>query len=296
MKPAPFAWWSPTTLPEALAMLTDKPNARPLAGGQSLMPMLNMRLAAPDHLIDLNRVAGLAGVSEQGGDIVFGGMTRQRDIEFSELVAERLPLIAEAIRSVGHRQTRNRGTFGGSLCHLDPSAELPTVAMAMDATLKIESRRGSRMLPMAEFPAGYMTPAIEADELLTEIRIRPWARGHGYAFIEFARRHGDFAVVSAAALIEPDGDGRIRRASLTLGGVGPAPLRMAASEALLHGARADAARLDEAAELCAGIEALEDPVYPAWYRQKLARTLSRRALEQACGRAGLMNPAKKEGA
>ena len=284
MKPPPFIYWAPKSAPEALALLAGKPNARLLAGGQSLMPMLNMRLVAPEHVIDLNRVQGLAYIREEAGELAIGGMTRQREIEFSPLVAARLPLMAEAIRSVGHRQTRNRGTLGGSLCHLDPSAELPSVAMAMDATLRIDSAQGSRSIAMADFPEGYMTTSLKPDEMLAEVRIKPWAAGHGWAFLEFARRHGDFAVVSAAALLELAGDGRVRRASLTLGGVGPAPLRMRAAEALLTGEKPDAARLADAARLCADIDALEDPIYPAWYRQRLAVTLARRALELACSR------------
>jgi carbon-monoxide dehydrogenase medium subunit len=285
VKPPPFRYWAPTTLPEVLTLLADKPNARLLAGGQSLMPMLNMRLVFPEHLIDLNRVGGLGYIRSEGDEIAIGGMTRQREIEFSPVVSARLPLLAEAIRCVGHRQTRNRGTIGGSLCHLDPSAELPTVAMAMDATLCIESRRSSRAIAMVDFPAGLMTPAIAPDEMLAAIRIKPWPQNHGFAFIEFARRHGDFAVVSAAALITLSGDGTVRRASLTLGGVGPAPLRMHRAEEALSGARPDAGKIAAAARLCGDIEALEDPIYPAWYRRRLAVTLSRRALELAAARA-----------
>lgn len=286
MKPPPFTYWAPRLLPEALALLADKPNARLLAGGQSLMPMLNMRLASPEHLIDLNRVQALSYIRGDADTIEIGSMTRQREIEFSPLIGAALPLMAEAIRCVGHRQTRNRGTIGGSLCHLDPSAELPTVAMAMDATLCIESRRGARTLPMALFPAGLMTPALASDEILVGVRIVPWEPGHGYAFVEFARRHGDFAVVSAAALVELDGNGAIRRASLTLGGVGAAPLRMRRAEEMLIGGQPDEGRVADASRACADIEALDDPAYPAWYRRRLATALSRRALELALARAG----------
>jgi len=285
MKPAPFSYHAPRSVDDALRLLADKPNARLLAGGQSLVPIMNFRLATPDHLIDLNRIPALRGLREQDGEVVFGAMTRQRDIEFSELVARRLPLMAEAILQVGHRQTRNRGTIGGSLCHLDPSAELPAVCVAMEATVTLERPGGRRTLPVAEFALGTMTTAIEPGELLAEVRIRPWAEGHGWAFIEFARRHGDFAVAAAAVLLELDPSGRIRRSAVALGGVAPAPLRVSAAEQVLAGAIAGPEAFAAAAEECARVEALEDPTYPAWYRQHLAKTLSGRALALALTRA-----------
>jgi carbon-monoxide dehydrogenase medium subunit len=280
LKPPPFVYHAPATLPEALALLASLPDARALAGGQSLMPMLNFRLLAPQHVVDLNRVEGLSFIKEEGGAIVIGAMTRQRDIEKSALVGKHLPLLAEAILLVGHRQTRNRGTLGGSLAHLDPSAELPTVAMALDAELCVHSRRGTRKLPMAEFARGMLSTALEADELLTEVRFPIWKPGHGYAFVEFARRHGDFAVASACALIERN-NGSIARASVTLGGVAPVPLRMPDAEGLIVEGKSPV----DAASVCAKIDAMDDPTYPAWYRQRLAVTLSRRALEQALKRA-----------
>ena len=290
MKPPAFTYHAPRTLDEALQLVAGHPNARVLAGGQSLMPMLNMRLAAPDHLVDLGRVAGLSGISEKGGEIAFGAMTRQRDIEFSPLVAKHLPLLAEAITWVGHRQTRNRGTIGGSLCHLDPSAELPTIAMAMDATLRVARPGGERVIPIGEFAADMMTTALTEGEILAEVRIKPWAAGHGWAFLEFARRHGDFAIVSVAVLLEAGKDGGVTRASLTLGGVGPVPFRLPAAEALLIGGKPDEARIDAAAALCGEVEALEDPQAPAWYRQRLARTLAGRAIRAALSRVGSVPP------
>ena len=185
--------------------------------------MLNMRFAFPDCLIDINRVAELAYLRESDGGIEIGAMTRQRDVEFSPLVARRLPLWREAILPVGHRQTRNRGTVGGSLCQLDPSAELPTVALAMDAELTAASVRGERRLRMADFFAGYMTPALEADEILTSIRVQPWPAGHGHAF-RIRPPLRDFAIVSVAALVALDASGRLARVSLTLGGVAPRAL------------------------------------------------------------------------
>ena len=279
MKPAPFVYHAPGALAEALELLAARPGARPLAGGQSLMPMLNFRVASPEHLVDLNRIPGLAYIEERDGHVAIGAMTRQRDIEASELVARRLPLLAEAIRHVGHRQTRNRGTIGGSLAHLDPAAELPTVAMAFDAEVEIKSARGSRTLPMRDFAKGMLATALAPDELITEVRFRPWPEGHGHAFVEFARRHGDFAVASAAVLVLVN-SGSVKRVSLTLGGVAATPVRVSKAEKSLTSEKL----IEEAAEHCAEIEALEDPVYPAWYRRKLAVTLARRALEQALAR------------
>jgi carbon-monoxide dehydrogenase medium subunit len=285
VKPAPFHYHRPTTLADALALLAAHPNARVLAGGQSLMPMLNLRLATPDHLIDLNRVPELDFVRDEGDAIAFGAMTRQRTIEFSPLVARRLPLLAEAIRWVGHRQTRNRGTIGGSVCHLDPSAELPTIAMALDASLEIRSARGTRTIAMADFPAGYMTPALEPDEVLASLRFPVWPGRCGTAFVEFARRHGDFAVVSVAAQLALDAGGKVTRASVTLGGVAMAPTRVGAAEAALVARAAGDAEIGAAAEACAAIEANSDIHAPGWYRQRLARVLAGRALRTALARA-----------
>ena len=285
MKPPPFDYHRPADLEEALGLLARHDDARVLAGGQSLMPMLNFRVVAPGHLVDLNRIAELAFIRESGDAIAFGAMTRQRSIEFSPIVARRLPLLAEAILQVGHRQTRNRGTIGGSLCHLDPSAELPTVAMAMDAQLVVRSTRGERLVAMADFPDGYMTSCLAPDEALCEIRMRPWPAGHGYTFLEFARRKGDFAIVSVAAMLMLDADGRISRVALALGGVGPAPLRMAQAEKALLGAQPDATTLAAVAADCGGIDALSDPAIPAWYRQHLATVLVGRALTSAVARA-----------
>jgi len=285
MKPPPFAYHAPRTVADALKLLAEQPNARPLAGGQSLMPILNFRLGSPDHLVDLNRVEGLAYIREDQDAIIIGAMTRQRDIEFSPLVKARLPLMAEAIHWVGHRQTRNRGTIGGSLCHLDPSAELPTVAMAMDATLRIASATGERVIPMREFAQDLMTTSLAPDELLLEIRVPCWAAGAGAGFVEFARRHGDFAVVSAATLVTLDASGRIARASLTLGGATPTPHRLIETEAALVGRAPDPAALDLVAEAGRAVDTMGDVTYPAWYRQRLAATLLRRSLTQAFERA-----------
>jgi len=247
--------------------------------------MLNMRVAFPDHLIDLNRVEGLSGITAEGNALRIGAMTRQRDIEEDPLVRARLPLMAEALALVGHRQTRNRGTIGGSLCNLDPSAELVAVAAALDAVLEVRGPSGARDLSVHDFPLGFMTPSLAPEEMLTAIRIPLPPEGHGAAFEEFARRHGDYAIVSAAAVLVLEG-GWIARASLTLGGVGAGPLRLRDAEAALAGREPSEALFREAAGACAAIEAMSDPQAPAWYRRRLAAALARRALGTAAARAG----------
>ena len=285
VKPPAFEYHNPRSLPEAIELLASKENAKLLAGGQSLIPMLNMRYVRPDHLIDLNRLSELAYIREEGRTLHIGSMTRQRGLEFSEIVRQRCPLMHEALRSVGHRQTRNRGTIGGSLCHLDPAAELPSVAMAHEAIIEVEGPQGRREIPMVAFPAFYMTPAIEFNELVTGVRLAPWPEGHGSAFLEFARRQGDFAVVSAAALIELTPDRTIRRASLTIGGATYAPQRIGKAEALLTGAPASPELLHCAAEACGEIEATADVHASDDYRRHLAITLAFRTLLEACRRA-----------
>lgn len=289
MKPPPFTYHDPRTIPEVLDLLAEKDNARLLSGGQSLMPMLNMRYVLPDDVIDLNRVGGLSGIEAANGSLDIAGMTRQRDIEFSDVVASRCPIMTEAILQVGHRQTRNRGTLGGSLAHLDPSAELPAVAMALDAAIHVESKRGKRDIAMADFPAGYMTPSIELDEMVTGATFPLWEEGHGYAFIEFARRHGDFAIVSAGALMTTDGAGKVDRVSIVVSGVGPSPLRCTDAERMILGQTPELELFREAAETARAFDAMEDIHAPSSYRQHLAAVLSRRALEKAQTRLGGSN-------
>jgi carbon-monoxide dehydrogenase medium subunit len=284
MKPPPFQYHDPRTVADVVGLLGRLENAKLLAGGQSLMPMLNMRFVLPDHLVDLNRVDDLAYIKEGADVLEIGAMTRQRDLELSEVVRRRCPLLHEAIRQVGHVQTRNRGTVGGSLCHLDPSAELVTVAAVLDGSVTVTGANGPREIAFADFPQGYMTPAIEPDEFLIAAHYPLWAPGHGYAFVEFARRHGDFAIVSAAALLAADAAGRIARVAVALGGIAVTPVRGAAVEQTLLGQPPSAELIRDACESCRSIEAIDDIHAPASYRQKLAAVLSRRALEKAANR------------
>jgi carbon-monoxide dehydrogenase medium subunit len=285
MKPPPFSYHDPKTIPEVVGLLSTLENAKLLAGGQSLMPMLNFRYVQPDHIIDLNLVEGLAYIRETPEGMEVGAMTRQRDLEFSEIVARRFPLMHEAIQNIGHRQTRNRGTLGGSLCHLDPSAELVSCAMTLDATVLVAGPGGQREIAFRDFPVGYLTSAVELNEVLTAVRFPAWPAGHGFGFLEFSRRHGDFAIVSAAVLLQTDGGAKITRAAVTLGGMSTGPVRAAALEEALIGQTPDVAFLRDACETCRQFEALDDVHAPASYRQHLATVMSRRAVEKAYARA-----------
>jgi len=285
MKPAPFIYHDPRSLHEAAGLLASLDNARVLAGGQSLMPMMNFRYVMPDHLIDLNKVGELAYLRFDGAALHIGAMTRQRELEFSAEIGERCPILHEALAHVGHRQTRNRGTIGGSLCHLDPSAELVNVTALLGGTLHAASQRGTRDIPFAEFAAAYMTTSLEADELLAGITLPLPDRRHGYAFVEFARRHGDFAIVACAVLIDLDQNGNIEKAAISLSGLGHAPVRPALIEQGLQGQKPDAAAFKAAAAEAAKLDATADAYVTAAYRQHLARVLTFRALEQAARRA-----------
>lgn len=285
MKPPPFAYHDPATLEEAITLLATLPNARPLAGGQSMMPMLNMRFAQPDHLVDLNRIAGMDAVTvEADGALLIGAMARQRVLEHHPDVAARCPLMVEALAQVGHRQTRNRGTIGGSLCHLDPAAELPLVAAATEAAVRVAGPNGQRDIPFVDFAQGYMTPGIDAEELLVAVRLPAQPVGAGSCFLEYARRHGDFAIVSVAVMLVPEPAGRIAEARVALGGVGTVPLRLTEAEAALRGAMpGDFAKAVAPTEK---LEPMEDALVPSWYRRHLAGVLLGRALVIAASRMG----------
>jgi len=285
MKPPPFSYHDPRTIDDAVSLLATLENAKLLAGGQSLMPMLNMRYVMPDHVVDLNKIEDLSYIREDGDALEIGALTRQRDLEFSEVVQRKCPLMHEALLQVGHRQTRNRGTLGGSLSHLDPAAEMPAVCATSDAIVRVKGPNGEREIPFAEFPAGYMTPSIEMDELVTSIRVPCWPEGHGYAFVEFARRHGDFAIASAGALLEVGGDGTISRAAVTVGGVGPAPVRVSALEETITGTAGSEESFRAACEVCREIDAMGDVYASTEYRQHLAAVMARRALVKAYDRA-----------
>jgi carbon-monoxide dehydrogenase medium subunit len=212
-------------------------------------------------------------------------MARQRDLEFSAEVGQRCPILHEALAHVGHRQTRNRGTIGGSLCHLDPSAELVNMTALLGGTLHAASKQGKRDIPMPEFAVGFMTTSLNFDELLEGVTLPLPERRDGYAFVEFARRHGDFAIVACSALVGIGRNGMIDHASLALSGLSHAPVRPAPIERALKGEKPAAAAFKAAAVEAAKIEAIADAYVTAEYRQHLARVLTFRALEQATARA-----------
>ena len=281
MKTAPFRYHRPSSLAEAVGLLASLENARVIAGGQSLMPMMNFRLVTPDHLIDLGGLAEIIGVTERKGTLSIGAMTTQRTLERSEIMARDCPLITAALRHVGHQQTRNRGTIGGSLCHLDPGAELPVAAAALDAVLVAVGPDGERPIPFAEFSGGLLTNTLLPDELLARIELPKALPRTGAAFLEFNRRPADFAVVSVAASLALDAAGRIIRIVIAVGGSFEAPVRLRAIEAASIGRKPEQALFEQAAREAEALECVGDDVYPAEYRRELAGVLVGRALAAA---------------
>jgi carbon-monoxide dehydrogenase medium subunit len=287
MKPAPFDYHAPSDLKQAVDLLATLANARILAGGQSLVPMMNFRYVIADNIVDLAGVADLRGLVVGDGRLRIGAMMRQRELELSAEIAKHCPLMREALHHVGHRQTRNRGTIGGSLAHADPAAELPAVCAAHDAIVHVASVRGIRRVVFRQFGAGFMTTVLTSDEMIAAIELLLWPEGSGYGFHEFARRHGDFALVGAAALIDVDANAVVRRSALALFGVAPAPLRVDAAEATLKGRKLDAAAVREASAAAWLIDPISDIHASADYRRHLAQVLSQRALTDAARRAGV---------
>jgi CO/xanthine dehydrogenase FAD-binding subunit len=289
MKPAPFAYLAPDSLDEALeALRRYGSDGKLLAGGQSLVPLLAMRVARPSVIIDLNRISELVFVRPARGGLAIGAMTRQRAAERSQLVATRAPLLREALRWIGHPQIRNRGTVGGSLAHADPSAELPAAAAVLDARFVLASHRGTRIVDAASFFTGYLTTAIEPDELLTEVRIAPHPPGAGWAFAEVARRRGDFALVGVAALLRCNGGGRCTEARLAFTGVGPGPVRVPAAESVLAGRPVTEETTAEVQRaVTAALEPESDLHASGDYRRHVAGVLARRAVNQAAERVRL---------
>ena len=285
MKPAPFDYVAPHTLDEAVAALArGGDDAKVLAGGQSLVPLLNFRLARPTLLVDLNRIPELAYVHIRDDGVAIGAMTRQVTVERDAALAKNQPLLNEAIRWVGHPAIRSRGTIGGSLAHADPAAELPAVAVCLGAQVTVVSPRGRRTLAAEGFFHGFLTTALRPDEILVETLLPPPRPRTGHAFVEFARRHGDFALVGVAVSVRVNRES-IEDARIVLTGVGGKPVRVREAETVLIGgsiaervgAAADAARtaIDPEADIHASKE----------YRAHLAGVLTERAIRTACARA-----------
>jgi len=285
MKPAPFTYHDPRSVSDLVALLGKHENAKLLAGGQSLGPMLNFRYVVPDHLIDLNRIPELAYIRPGSGTLEIGAMTRQRALERSAEVKRACPVLTEALGFVGHFQTRNRGTLGGSLAHLDPAAELPGVCALHDATLTVTGPKGARQVAMADWGVAFMTPNLAPEEVLTSITFQLWREPHGHAFIEMARRHGDFAIAGVGCLVALDPAGKAKRVALALVGVTQAPVRLAAAEKFLTGTDLSDDALRAAAAEIDKLEALDDAHVSAAYRKRLAGVLLGRAVKQAAARA-----------
>jgi carbon-monoxide dehydrogenase medium subunit len=287
VKPPKFDYHAPASVDEALALLERYGgDAKILAGGQSLVPLLNFRLSRPAALIDLNRIPSLAYIRSHDGEVRFGAMTRQRTVEFSPVVAERVPLLTEATRWVGHLPIRSRGTIGGSIAHADPSAEYPTVLAALEGSVVARGPKGERVVGAGELFQSYLTTSLGVDEILVEVRVPAMPSGAGYAFEELARRHGDFALVGIAAVIARDGE-RCTLARLATSGTGPVPIRLRAAEQILErdglgdaAIEAAARRASELVEPDADIHASAD------YRRHLTGVLTARAIKRALVKAG----------
>jgi carbon-monoxide dehydrogenase medium subunit len=250
VKPAPFDYHAPATVDDAVALLAEHGDeAKPLAGGQSLVPLLALRLARFAHLVDLNRISALTDVTRAGDELVVGAMVRQDHVEHDPSVAEAVPLLARATPLIGHFQIRARGTVGGSLAHADPASEYPAVALALDATFDIKGKGRSRSVAARDFFAGTWTTCLEPDELLVAIRFPTRARRRGFAIDEATRRHGDFAMVGCACTVNVDDRGLIDDAAIALFGVAPTPLRAPAAEQALRGTNVDSLRREPLTEI-----------------------------------------------
>jgi aerobic carbon-monoxide dehydrogenase medium subunit len=288
VKPAPFEYHAPSTAGEAVGLLAELGDAAKLiAGGQSLVPVLAMRLAVFDHLVDVGRIDGLRGICGHGAQAWIGAGTTEAEIGQSGLISAKVPLLARATPLIGHFQIRNRGTIGGSLAHADASAEYPAVAVALDGRMHTLSPRGERTIPAAEFFTGIWSTALEPDELLTGVSFPAARERQGFAIEEFARRPGDFAVAGAAVAVEVAATGEVTRASIGLFGLGPTPLRAAAAEASAVGAPArtlDGEAIGRAA--VAGLGSVPCDLHgTAGYRKKVGAAMVARAWEKAIGEA-----------
>jgi carbon-monoxide dehydrogenase medium subunit len=283
VKPAPFEYHAPATIADAAGVLAEHGDeCKPLAGGQSLVPMLALRLTRFEHIVDLNRVVELVGVSRSNGTLTIGAMTRQRAVEHDADVAAAAPLLARAVPYIGHSQIRNRGTVGGSIAHADPASELPAVALALGAEMEIASKDGTRRVPAAEFFEGTWTTCLGDEELLAAVHVPVWEGRCGFAFAEVARRSGDFALAGVAAAVELAAAGAVRRAALGLLGMGSTPLRPTEAEEALVGRTPSVPDLDEVAALAvAGLDPPDDVHATARYRSKVGAHLVRRTLAAA---------------
>ena len=288
MKPAPFEYYAPLELPEALDLLERYGDeAKILAGGQSLMPLINLRLARPRVIIDINRLRNLDAISTApDGGLTIGALARQRTLERSTIIQEQNPMLAAAMPLIGHFQIRNRGTIGGSLVHADPAAELPAVSLLLGGEFLLRSKSGARLVAAADFFLGYLATACRPGELLTEIRLPKWRPDEAWAVIEIARRKGDFALAGVALRAALDGAGTLQNARIVMFGVGGKPQRMERGEALLNGRRIDEALLGELSRVVTEeLDPDSDVHASAAYRKEVGGVLVRRALQSAWAKA-----------
>ena len=288
MKPAAFEYFAPATVDEALALLHEHGDeAKILAGGQSLMPLMNLRLARPKVIVDINRISGLDGIAATAeGGLAIGALARQRAVEKSALVGERHPLLVAAMPLIGHFQIRNRGTIGGSIVHADPAAEIPALSLLLNCEFLLARKNGERVIAAADFFLGYLTTAIEPGELLTEIRLPKWRAGTAWGIDEIARRKGDFAMVGVAVRAELNGGGIFQDVAIVMFGVGGKPQRIECAEAILKG------RPIEPGVLRALSQAIADELEPdsdihasSAYRKEVGGVLARRVLESALAKS-----------
>jgi aerobic carbon-monoxide dehydrogenase medium subunit len=280
VKPPPLDYAAPESLDEAVGLLDGDLDAKVLAGGQSLVPLLSMRLAYPDLLVDLRRIAGLDEIAESGQHLVIGAMVTQREAETSETVRSRCPLVVQALRHVAHPQIRARGTVCGSIAHADPAGELPAVAVALDARVRVRGPEGERVVPAADLYRGMLTTSLAEAEIVTAVEFPADGDGSGSACVELARRAGDYALCGAVARVSTVG-GVVAEARLALFGVADRPVRAAAAEAALRETPAAEAPGVAAARATDDVTFADDPQAPAGYRRQLAAVSARRAIAQA---------------
>jgi carbon-monoxide dehydrogenase medium subunit len=288
LKPAQFDYYAPTTVEEAAALLADLGDeAKVLAGGQSLVPMLNLRLARFDALVDIGRIETLRGVARTNGAITVGAMVRQCEVEESDLLAQDVPLLAAATPLIGHFQIRSRGTVGGSIAHADPAAEYPAVAAALDAEVEVAATGGPRRVPAADFFAGLWSTVLQPDELVVAVHFPIWGPGSGFAVEEVARRHGDFAIAGAAVGVSLS-DGTVARAAIALFGMGSTPVRAGKAEAALVGCTpSDWVGADIGRLAVDGMEPPEDLHASSALRLRIGAAVVERAVRSALQDAAL---------
>lgn len=286
MKPARFEYFCPRTIEEAAGFLARYGDeAKVLAGGQSLVPLMNMRLARPAIVIDINRVDALAYLREQDGALLTGALTRQRAAERSPVVAERCPILRDALHLVGHTQIRNRGTIGGSIAHADPAAELTAILLALGGEVTARSATGTRTIAAADLFVTYLTTSLDPRELITEVRIPIVPKGAGWSWMEISRRHGDFALAGVGVVLALRG-GVVAEARIGLTGVGATPVRASDAEHLLAGQRPSESLWEAAAASVRTAVTPDGDIHAsAEYRKHVAGVLTRRALAEAHSRA-----------